>query len=153
MSAISAAVSGGSSFGICGSTAPVSRCDEQAAGAVAGADDRAIASAVERVGVGRERQAALALVLAVTLEAVIRQQRPDLRLEVDEWAALFAARTAGRVVCVAAARATTPTAAAAHKPAASRRNFTPFPKASARLKECFPWERREYTSAAHLGLN
>ena len=57
--------------------------DEQAAGAVARPDDRAVATAVEHVGVGRERQAALALVLAVALEAGGVEDGLDLPLVVD----------------------------------------------------------------------
>ena len=46
--------------------------------------DRAVSAALEGVGVGGERQPALALVLAVTLEAVLRQDRPDLDLEINQ---------------------------------------------------------------------
>ena len=57
--------------------------DHQAAGAVAGPDDGAVAAAVERVGVGGEREAAFPLVLAVALEAGLLEDRLDLSLVVD----------------------------------------------------------------------
>ena len=55
----------------------------EAAFTVARPDGRPAPAAVEHIGVGRERQAAFALVLAVTFEAVRSDDRPDLPLEVD----------------------------------------------------------------------
>ena len=55
--------------------------DDQAAGAVGRADDGAVASAFEHVVVGGQRQAALALVLAMALEAVRGEDGLDLPLE------------------------------------------------------------------------
>ena len=133
--------SGSSSFGICGSTTPVTRWIEQAARAVAGPDHRAVAAALERVRVGGERQPALALVLAVALEAVLL----DRTGRIWAWKSIrgpapFVARVAGRAVWLAAATATAPSAPTARIPAVSRPIFTPVSDGCPRTKECVPWE-------------
>ena len=57
--------------------------DQEAARPVARTDDRSVAPPFERVLVGRERQPALAFVLAVALEAVLLDERTNLALIVD----------------------------------------------------------------------
>ena len=59
--------------------------NHQAVGAVPRPDDGAVAAALERVGVGRERQATFTLVLAVTFEALFRDDRLHLPLVVHQW--------------------------------------------------------------------
>ena len=57
---------------------------QQAATRAARSDDGAVASALERIAIGGERQSALTLVLAVAFEALLRQDRLHLTLEVDQ---------------------------------------------------------------------
>src|SRR5687767_358884 len=57
--------------------------DHHAARRVARPHHRAVLPAVEHVAIGRQRQSTLALVLAVALEAVFRQDRLDLPFVVD----------------------------------------------------------------------
>jgi hypothetical protein len=57
--------------------------DQQAAGAVPGTDHGAVTASLEGVRVIGEGEPTLALVLAVTLEAVLVEHRPDLGLEIN----------------------------------------------------------------------
>ena len=58
--------------------------DHQAARRAARPHHGAILAAVEHVAVGRERETALALVLAMTLETVLGKERLNVSLEIDE---------------------------------------------------------------------
>jgi hypothetical protein len=69
------------SIGACHSGEPA--MDQEARGGVSGAHHGSVLAALEDVPVGCERQAAFALVLAVTLEAALREDRLDLLLEIN----------------------------------------------------------------------
>jgi hypothetical protein len=58
--------------------------DHQAATAIARPHDRTVPAAVEHIFVGCQREAALALVLAVALETRVRDDRPNLCRVVDQ---------------------------------------------------------------------
>ena len=57
--------------------------DHEAVAGVSGTHHRPVFAPLEDVPVGRERQPALAFVLAVALEAAFREHRLDLLLEID----------------------------------------------------------------------
>src|SRR6185503_16238427 len=82
------------------------RCDspkdalhDQTLRALAGPDRGAIATAIERVAVGRQREAALALLRAMAFETLGFEKRADLTLEINP------GRRGARLRCLAARRA------------------------------------------------